>query len=215
MSQQINLASPLLLKPRYAFGLREIALGVAAALAAMLVWSAYLGYRAGELEAQAVAIEARQAASQQTLDQLTAHAGRRASPLLTERIKTAEAQIAQGEVLLSAINATLEQTSTGFASRMAALARSSFDGVWLTGLTLAHDHIELKGSVVEASLLTAYIDRLGKQAAFSGTTFSGLTAVEPAAVRPAGETAAGETPDHLDFTLFAGAPKTAAAGATP
>ena len=214
MSQQINLASPLLLKPRYAFGLREIGLGVAIALAAMLVWSGYLGYRAGELEQQAVAIEARQAAAQQTLDQLTAHAARRASPLLTEQIKTAQAQIAQSEILLSAINATLEQTATGFASRMAALARSGFDGVWLTGLTLAHDHIELKGSVVEAGLLTTYLDRLGKQAAFAGTTFSGLTAVEPAAVRRPDETA-GETPAHLDFTLSAGAPKPAGTGATP
>ncbi|WP_296820050.1 hypothetical protein [Thiobacillus sp.] len=41
MSQQINLISPLLLKKRYAFGLREMGVGLGVALAAALAWSGF------------------------------------------------------------------------------------------------------------------------------------------------------------------------------
>ena len=47
MSQQINLISPLLLKKRYAFGLREMALGLGVILAAALAWGGIIYYQAG------------------------------------------------------------------------------------------------------------------------------------------------------------------------
>lgn len=206
MSQQINLASPQLLKPRYALGLREMALAIGVALAAMLAWSAYVYYQADVLEQQARQLEASQAGARHTLDRLTANANRAVSPLLTERIQATQAQIVQREMLAAAINATLEQASSGFASRLSALAHSSTEGVWLNGLTLAPDHIELKGSVLNAGLLTTYIDRLGKQASFAGTTFSGMTAAQATAPgKPADGSASTSLPDHLDFTLYAGA----------
>ena len=205
MSQQINLASPQLLRPRYAFGLREMAIGIGVVLAAMLAWSAYLFYQAGVLEKRAEQQEASQASAQQTLDQLTENANRAVSPLLTERIKVTQAQVAQRETLLAAVNATIDKTASGFAPRLRALAHSNMEGVWLNGLTLASDHIELKGSVLNAGLLTTYIDRLGKQASFAGTTFSGMTAAQSTATEKQTDApVANSLPDHLDFTLYAG-----------
>lgn len=203
MSQQINLANPQLLRARHALGLREMAVALGVVLLAMFAWAAVLSADAGELEQKAVAAESRQAATQTTVDQLLANAGRPASPLLTQRIRQTESQIALSERLLGAINTTLAQTSAGFSGRMTALARSSLDGVWLTGLTLAPDHVELKGSALDAHLLTRYIDRLGTHASFAGTRFSGLTATESAA--PAGEAdKTSRVPGHLNFTLHAG-----------
>lgn len=202
MSQQINLASPQLLKPRYALGLREMAIGLGVVLVAMLAWSGYVYYQASVLEQRAVQQEALQASAQQTLDQLTATAQRAVSPLLTEKAKVTQAQVAQREVLLEAIRATLEKTSEGFSPRLRALAHSNTDGVWLNNFTLSSDFIELKGSVLNAGLLTTYIDRLGKQVSFAGTTFSGMTASQTALV---GKTATPNAlPEHLDFTLYAG-----------
>ncbi|MBT9566998.1 MAG: hypothetical protein IV085_01735 [Thiobacillus sp.] len=216
MSQQINLANPQLLKPRYAFGLREMAIGIGAALAAMLAWSGVLYYQAGVQETQAMRLEASQADAQQALDRVTANANRAVSPLLTERIKMTQAHIQEREKLVAAINATLDQTSSGFASRLRALAHSSMDGVWLNGLTLAPDHIELKGSVLNAGLLTTYIDRLGKQAAFSGTTFSGMTAAQSTSTgKPDDASASTSLPDHLDFSLYAGTSPVGTAGGRP
>lgn len=200
MSQQINLVNPLLLKRRYGFGLREMALGLGLALAAALAWAGYLHYRAHALEAQAAQQEARQAAAQQELDRLSAAAARPASALLGERVKAVQAQVAQREALLASISGTIDTTSAGFASRLRALAHSSTEGVWLNGFTLSPDFVELKGGALSAGLLTTYMDRLGKQAPFAGMQFSGMNA---APAQPVAGSAAAQS-GSIDFTLYAG-----------
>lgn len=204
MSQQINLVSPLLLKKRYAFGLREMGLAMGLILACALAWAAYLHYQTGVLEARAAQIEARQAEAQQALDELTLAATRPVSALLTERVKLTQAQVAQREALLASVGNTLEQTSTGFSAGLRALAHGSTEGVWLNGFTLSPGYVALKGAALNAGLLTTYIDRLGKQPSFAGMQFSGMNAVLAASRgEGASQTAA---PDHLDFDLYSGSP---------
>lgn len=208
MSQQINLISPLLLKKRYAFGLSEMALGLGVILAGSLAWGGVLHYQAGALETQAAQQEALQAAAQQELDQLSAAASRPASALLAGRVKATQAQVKQRETLLASIGGTIEQASTGFSSRMRALAQGSTEGVWLNGFTLAQDHVALKGSALNAGLLTAYLDRLGQQAAFSGVSFSGMDA---ALAQSAGGGAENATlPEYIDFSMHSGGSEKAA-----
>lgn len=208
MSQQINLISPLLLKKRYAFGLSEMALGLGVILAGSLAWGGVLHYQAGALETRAAQQEALQAAAQQELDQLSVAATRPASALLAGRVKATQAQVKQRETLLASIGGTIEQASTGFSSRMRALAQGSTEGVWLNGFTLAQDHVALKGSALNAGLLTAYLDRLGQQAAFSGVSFSGMDA---ALAQSAGGGAENATqPEYIDFSMHSGGSEKAA-----
>lgn len=205
MSQQINLVSPLLLKKRYAFGLREMGLAMGLILVCALAWAAYLHYQAGVLEARAAQIEARQAEAQQALDELTLAAARPVSALLTERVKATQAQVAQREALLASAGNTLEQTSTGFSPGLRALAHGSIEGVWLNGFTLSPGYVALKGAALNAGLLTTYIDRLGKQQPFAGMRFSGMNAVL-AASRGEGASQTAALSDHLDFDLYSGSP---------
>jgi hypothetical protein len=202
MSQQINLISPLLLKKRYAFGLREMALGLGGVAAAALAWGGVLHYQAGVLEARAEQQEAQQTQAQQELDQLAAAATRPASALLAARVKATQAQVAQREALLASIGGTLAHAATGFSPRLRALAQGSTEGVWLNGFTLAPDQVTLKGSALNAGLLTAYLDRLGKQGAFSGMPFSGMDA---ALAQSAGDGQADAAkPEYIDFSLHSG-----------
>ena len=214
MSQQINLVNPLLLKQRFAFGLREMGLGLGLVLAAALAWGGVLHYQAGALETLAAQQEARQAQAQQALDRLTAAATRPASMLLAERVKLTQAQVAQREALLAAIGGTLDTSSTGFSPRLRALAHGSPKGVWLNGFTLSPGYVALKGSALNAGLLTTYMDQLGKQPPFAGMKFSGMNA---ALAQPAGDgKAQTATPnghkaqtaaaplEHIDFALYAG-----------
>ncbi|MHB1186783.1 PilN domain-containing protein [Thiobacillus sp.] len=203
MSQQINLISPLLLKKRYAFGLREMALGLGLILSGALAWGGVLHYQASTLETRAAQQEARQAEAQQELDQLSAAATRPASALLAARVKATQARVAQREVLLASIGGTIEHASTGFAPRLRALAHSSTEGVWLNGFTLAQGYVALKGSALNAGLLTTYMDRLGKQTVFSGMPFSGMDAAlaQSAGV---GGTDTAKLPEHIDFALYSG-----------
>ena len=114
MSQQINLISPLLLKKRYAFGLREMALGLGVILAGALAWGGVLHYQASGLETRAAQQEALQAAAQQELDQLAAAASRPVSALLTARVKATQSQVTQREVLLASIGGTIDQAAAGW-----------------------------------------------------------------------------------------------------
>jgi len=205
MSQQINLISPLLLKKRYAFGLREMGVGLGVVLAAALAWSGVLTYRANTLEKEAAQLESQQAIAQQELDQLGAAATRPASALLSGRVKAIQAQVAQREALLASMSRTIESTSTGFSSRLRALAQSSTEGVWLNGFTLSPDYVALEGSALNAGLVTTYMDRLGKQAAFSGMKFTGMNAE---LAQAAGDSQVrADIPEHIDFALYAGSRK--------
>jgi len=205
MSQQINLISPLLLKKRYAFGLREMGVGLGVVLAAALAWSGVLTYRANTLEKEAAQLESQQAIAQQELDQLGAAATRPASALLSGRVKAVQAQVAQREALLASMSRTIESTSAGFSSRLRALAQSSIEGVWLNGFTLSPDYVALEGSALNAGLVTSYMDRLGKQAAFSGMKFTGMNAE---LAQAAGDSQVrSDIPEHIDFALYAGSRK--------
>lgn len=197
MSQQINLVNPLLLKKRYAFGLREMALGLGLVLAGILAWAGWLHYQAAVLEARAAEQEALQAEAQRQLDEMYVLARRPVSALLTERLAAVQAQVAQREALLATLRGTLDITSTGFAARMRALALGRIDGVWLNGFTLAHERVELSGSALHAGLLGGYLDSLGRQAPFSRLKFSGLQAEQ----MPVGEGQTGSSA-QIDFTLF-------------
>lgn len=202
MTQQINLISPLLLKKRYAFGLREMGLGLGLMLAGALAWAGILHYQAGALETRAAGQEAKQADAQQVLDQMAAVANRPASTLLAERVKSTQAQVAQRETLLASISGTIETTSAGFAPRLRALAYSHADGVWLNGFTLSPDYVELKGSALNTGFITNYMDRLGTQAPFAGMRFSGMNAMR---ADPAGDSntkTAGQ--GYVDFVLYSG-----------
>ncbi|MBW6496359.1 MAG: PilN domain-containing protein [Burkholderiaceae bacterium] len=205
MSQQINLISPLLLKKRYAFGVREMGAVMGLVLVCALAWAGYLHYQASVLEAEAELTEAQQAEAQQALDELTVAASRPVSALLTERVKATQAQVAQREALLASVGHTIEQTSTGFSPRLRALAHGGTEGVWLNGFTLSPGYVALKGAALNASLLATYIDRLGKQPPFEGMRFSGMNAALGASQGgPASQAAA--LPDHLDFDLYSGSP---------
>jgi len=203
MSQQINLISPLLLKKRYAFGLREMGLVIGLILVCALAWAGYLHYQAGVLEAQAEKKEAQQAEAQQVLDELTIASTRPVSALLTERIKAAQAQVAQREALLASVGKTITQTSTGFSTSLRALAHGSTEGVWLNGFTLSPGYVALKGAAMNAGLLTTYIDRLGKQTPFVGIQFSGMNAVL-AESKGEGTSQTAALPDHIEFDLYSG-----------
>ncbi len=210
MSQQINLVSPRLLKKRYAFGLREMAIGLGVMLLGALAWAGFQHYQASEMDTRATQQEALQADAQQQLDELKAAAGRPTSALLLDRLKVTQAQVAQREALLNAISGTLTSTASGFSPRLRALAYGSTAGVWLNNFTLAPGYVELKGSALNADLLTSYIDQLGKQPIFAGLPFSGMNAtrVQPVAD---GTVKTDTLPDHVDFELYSGSPVTSAA----
>ena len=202
MSQQINLANPLLLRKRYVFGVREMGLALIAIVALALTWAAYQHYRARALDAQAAAHEARVAQAQQALGRLST-AIRPPSVLLAERVTFARTQAAQREAVLASLQSVIEAGSKGFSERLRALAHGHVDGVWLNGFVLSPDYLSLEGSALSVGLVGDYIERLGKQGPFAGMKFSGMEAAPPRSADPAQKDAAAPL-SAVDFTLYSG-----------
>lgn len=202
MSQQINLANPLLLRKRYVFGVREMSFALVALVTLALAWAAYQHYRARALDAEAARYEARVMQAQQELDRLSA-AIRPPSALLAERVTFARNQAAQREAVLASLEGIIETSSGGFSGRLRALAHGRVDGVWLNGFVLSPDYVSLKGSALSVGLVGAYIERLGKQAPFAGMKFSGMEAAPPQGADPDRKDAAARL-SAVDFTLYSG-----------
>ncbi|AAZ96714.1 hypothetical protein Tbd_0761 [Thiobacillus denitrificans ATCC 25259] len=202
MSQQINLANPLLLRKRYVFGVREMGLALVAIVALALAWAGYQHYRARALDAEATEHEARAAQAQHELDRLSA-AIRPPSALLAERVSFARAQTVQREAVLASLEGVIEKGSKGFSERLRALAHGRIDGVWLNGFVLSADYVSLEGSALSVGLVGDYIERLGRQAPFAGMKFSGMEAAAPRGADPARQDA--DAPlAAVDFTLYSG-----------
>lgn len=210
MSQQINLANTQLLHKRQAFGVREMAIVAGVALAGALAWSVVADKRAHELALQADERKAQLAEAQQSLDARQADAARPASALLTERVASLRTQIVQREALLASIGASLDTELRGFAPRMRALSHSHVEGVWLNTFLLTPDAVVLKGSALQPELVTAYLDKLGRQPAFAGLHFFGLRATHPQTqtqspqAAPDGSAASALPVARIDFELEAG-----------
>lgn len=204
MSQQINLANPLLTQRRHALGLREIAIGVGVAALAALGWAFVVHERARTLEASAIEAEAKLADAQQALAGQQAAAARPASALLTQRLEAVRAQVARRESLLTALGDTLSADTGGFAPHLRALSASHVEGVWLNGFELAPNAVVLRGSALQASLLTTYLDRLGRQPAFAGLRFTGLQAGQPQRPAQAEGGAPATASPQVDFELVGG-----------
>lgn len=204
MSQQINLANPLLLRKRYAFGVREMAIVGGLVLVAALAWGGVLHHRAGALEAEAAAADARLAEAQRALEARLAAVRRPPSVLLAQRIEAAQAQVAQREALLASVDSLVQTPAPGFSARLRALSASHLEGVWLNAFVFAPDSLALKGSALQARLVSDYLERLGRQAPFAGLRFSSVQAA-PVPARPADETGgAAPRPATIDFELVAG-----------
>lgn len=194
MSQQINLLDPSLQPQREWLSLAALA-GALAALAVILALAAGLGsWREGREQERFQALDGRLRASQDQLVQLAAEQGRRrADPELAARVAEAEAALAGKLAVMGVLEKGEAGDREGFSGYFQALARQVVDGVWLTGVDMAAGGkaLQIRGRMLQESLLPAYVERLNQEPAFQGRRFAALEMrrVDPAKV-PAGGPAA-------------------------
>lgn len=194
MAQQINLYNPIFLQKKKHFS----AVTMLQALAMLLVGVlAFYGYALNESRSLArVADDTRkqlQAQSEQVGRQTREFSPQGASKLLEEEVARAAARLKQREELLSVLRTGGLGNTEGFARYLAALARQSTPGVWLTGFTIGGDEsvLLLNGRVLHSDLVPAYLRALNKEEVMRGRRVAEmrLTAREekpdPAAAAPA------------------------------
>lgn len=192
MPQQINLCSVSLIKPRQQFEANTMAIALAvfvvlgAALCATWVWNlqnAQQGF-ASALQTQALEMQSLQAA--------IAESKSRAQPPSVELIQEAQAKKAELALKSQALLALQQgqfKPGFGYSDRLALVARSIPDSVWVTAVRADAGSMEVSGFTLEPSSLNDWVGRLAQSPLMAGLRLSTVKVQSTALAQTTGSAA--------------------------
>ena len=201
MPQQINLYNPAFEAQRAPLPLKGAIAGwvVTAALVVAVVGYLMLALRSAQQEERELErqIAAAQADAQRLGSQMAA---RHRDPRITEEVARLEAEVKGRQEVMQVLHAGGLGDTRGFSDHLKAFARQSFEGVWLTGLSIASAgrEISVEGRALQAGYVPGYLKRLNGESAMQGHPFSELLIEEPAP-DPAEKT--GVRANYVEFRL--------------
>ena len=218
MSQQINLFNPRFEQKKEYVSARTASQALGVLVLALLALSVLGQRRLAALEAREAGLQAALAQGEARRDKtMRDFPPRKKDPALAQEVAAAEAQ----RQLLqdaSGVLASGELGNTqGYAGYFRALSQARLEGVWLTGVSIAGagNAIGLQGRALHASMLPAYITRLGQQEVLKGKTFASLDIGLPEQPAAADAKApAAPTVPYVAFSLQAAPAAGAQAGGT-
>lgn len=182
MSQQINLFNPQFERKKHQMSARTAGLGLGGLALLLLVLGTLFQRTVAELEQREADVKTALAQGEAKRDQiLRDFPPRKKDPALAQELAAVEAQ----RQLLQDASHVLESgklgNTFGYAGYFRALAQARVEGVWLTGVDIAGagNDFGLQGRALHASLLPAYITRLGQQEILKGKTFASLDISQP------------------------------------
>jgi hypothetical protein len=174
VSQQINLFDARFRRQKRHFSANTLVLAAGAVFALALVFQQLYAWQNRRLQATLAQTEARTA---QLRDQILRFAkefgGQGSSAALADEIARVEEAVRVRRGLLSTMQ-TGAGNADGFSAYLAALARRTTSGVWLTGIDIGGDLV-IKGRALDGERVPAYIRLLNREEAFAGRTVSQLS----------------------------------------
>lgn len=221
MSQQINLINPALRQRRDWLHFNVVAPAALLCLALIIVATTYLQRQQAELAQQEAVLGAQLKATQDRLQALSRTLGeRKANPALAKEVERLVAAVALRQQALDTL-AGQSASERHFSDVMRGLARQRMTGLWLTGFAASADSLEIRGRMLDASLLPDYIRRLDAEAAFQGRRFDMLDMKDVKPPPPAANSTPAARPEvpvlprHVEFALLAGMADKPPAGGRP
>ena len=229
MSQEINLLNPALRHKRDWLAFDMVAGGAGVAVLLVVALYAYSLVQARTEQQRQAALAEEVQVGQKELQAATAQlAARKTDPMLEQEAVRLKNAATQRKELFRLATGFASSGSGGVADVMRGFSRQIVDGVWLTGFVVAPDDFEIRGRLLDSSLLPAYIRRLNAEPAFRGRRFVALdmravaedaaaagtasAGVANAAAKPA---VVGAVPRYTEFVLRASAAATSPAGGRP
>ena len=212
MPQQVNLYNP-------AFEAQQASLSFTGAVAGWALVTllavgavVFQDFRVRSLEQNQRELDRQVAAAQTQLQRLGSEmAARTHDPRIAEEVARLEADITSRQEVMDVLRAGSLGDTRGFSEQLKAFARQSFEGVWLTGLSIssAGRDVSLEGRALQASYVPSYLKRLNGESAMQGHPFSELLIQQPGQ-NPAEKDA--PRPGYVEFRLTT-KPDAAKAGA--
>lgn len=184
MPQQINLYNPAFQEQRALLSFKGAVAGwvIAAALAVAIAGYQSISLRSAERQERDTSqqVAALQADAQRLGSELAA---RTRDPKIIEDLSRLESEVKGREEVMNVLHAGSLGDTRGFSGHLKAFARQSFDGVWLTGLSIgaAGRDVSVEGRALKAGYVPGYLKRLNGEVAMQGHPFSELVIQEPAA----------------------------------
>ncbi len=174
MSQQINLYNPALRQPREWLTATGLALAVGATLLLITLGIAGARYKMTQANAEAGLAEARLGALRTELASLNARISSHApDSALGRQIEITRSQFRSREETLAALGTISIEPGKGFAEYLRGFARQTVRGVWLTGVSIGPGkELSIHGRTLNQSLVSEYVNRLGREPAFAGHAFA-------------------------------------------
>ncbi len=200
MAQQINLYNPLF-EPRHdALSFKGATAGWAVVTVLAAALGAYEMFSLNSIEQQERSVAQQVTAAQADAQRLgNEMAARRRDPRLAEEIIQLEADVKGRQEVMEVLRSGGLGDTRGFSDHLKAFARQSFEGVWLTGLTIgtAGRDVSVEGRASQAAFVPGYLKRLNGESAMQGHPFSELVIQEPG-VSPGVKNAPA---DYVEFKL--------------
>lgn len=171
MSQQINLFDPRFRPQTPHFSAPMMAVSALGLLVLTLAIGELYAYQNRKLEATLAQTDQRATQLREQASGLARQLGEQhRSTALADELARIEEQVRVRRGLLEGIQGGAATRVEGFSPYLAALARQTMQGVWLTGVEIAggSGDLVLKGRVTDGELVPVYIQRLHREPLFQG-----------------------------------------------
>jgi hypothetical protein len=206
MSAQLNLLDPTLHARRPVLSARHAGIALVAAMAALGVLHAALVHDVAARRAAAAALAREQQAQREALASYSRGPQTAEGRALAAEIGALESELTLQRAGIAALTTAVAGERQGYAGYLGAFSRQAVRGLWLTGITIdASAGIALRGRLLRAELLPAYIRALDGEPLLKGRTFASLEIRQAEAERDDKEVAevaaAPRAPGYLEFTL--------------
>lgn len=202
MSQQINLYNPAFEQQRQWLSLNTFGAALAMLILLIAAASVFSGLRNEALAKQERASAAQLAQLKEQAEKMTAQIGaRKRDPRLLEELGRVQADLDAGAEVLAVLQGGALGNTAGYSDYLRAFARQSFDGLWLTGFSIAGagQEVTIEGRALQAELVPDYLKRLNRESIMQGRAFADLTIQAP---QPdAGTQAGSDRAEFLEFRL--------------
>jgi hypothetical protein len=182
MTQNINLFDSGLRKPRPRVSFAALLAGLAASAVALTVIVVFIQFQLNGLKSESRRLQAALAAEQaEALKRTGQAAAQKPDPRLEAEINKLRGEVKQAHDAIAALKGGSFGDQQGFAAYLGAFSRQSFEGVWLTGFTIAGGgELEIRGRALRPDLVPAYIQRLNREELLAGRSFARFEMNRPA-----------------------------------
>ncbi|PPK51823.1 PilN domain-containing protein [Marinobacter persicus] len=182
MRQTVNLYTAELRPRKQHLNARSALVLVAVVVVALVGAMAFGQWQNQQLQQRAERIERQNSQLQQAIDRMAKEVeARKPDPELEKALARITDTISRRQRLLERVDSLASNNDSGFASRMAALARQVPSQLWLTAIRLESSppRLGLEGRTRVPERVPLYLEQLGSEAVFAGQTFRDFLLTRP------------------------------------